>query len=184
MNKIILCLLGVLLLFQEHTCGEEEVENQCDTKEFKLIINEISSFIKEDFAKKYNIKFLREPDVVTRISKPTLKFQILGPFSKEKLRLILTEGIEKFIKLVNSSEKLRPFIGNHSFSVNEINAGIVLKDKNNKFLHHPNIATVALIRGKIYFSTMDEKIEYYGYRTTEEENYEEALKLVISSKNK
>ena len=94
---------------------------------------------------------------------------------------MLINGIEEFLSVINSNEKLRPFLKKYPFTANEIAMGILVIDKNKRMVYDPHIGTAGLDRGRICFNTIDNN--EYEYKLTEMEDYETALKIVKGSKN-
>ena len=154
------------------------MKNQKMSADFTEVVNQFSSQVQETFAKRYNAEVLAgDFGMLTWATKPTLEFEIVGPFTKKELRVILIESIEQLLVLINSNEKLRPFLKKHPYSPNEITIEISIVDKNKKTIYYPDIFSASFDRDKLYFHTLDKKNEY-EYKTTEIEEYQTALKIV------
>jgi hypothetical protein len=183
MTKFVFGLLCNLFLFQVNCNGVDNVKKQKVSVDFAEVVNQFSVQVQETFAKRYNAEVLAgDFGMLTWATKPTLEFEIAGPFTKSELRIKLIESIEQLLVLINSNEKLRPFLKNHSYSPNEIIIGISIVDKNKKTIYYPNIFSASFDQGKLHFHTLDKNNEY-EYKTTEIEDYEAALKIVRNNKN-
>ena len=178
MIKFVFGLFFYLFLFQANCNGVDNVKNQKVSADFAEVINQFSTQVQETFAKRYNAEVLAgDFGMLTWATKPTLEFEIVGPFTKKELRVILIESIEQLLVLINSNEKLRPFLKKYPYSPNEITIGISIVDKNKKTIYYPDIFSASFDRDKLYFHTLDKKNEY-EYKTTEIEEYQTALKIV------
>ena len=183
MIKFVFGLFFYLFLFQANCNGVDNVKNQKVSADFAEVINQFSTQVQETFAKRYNAEVLAgDFGMLTWATKPTLEFEIVGPFTKKELRVILIESIEQLLVLINSNEKLRPFLKKHPYSPNEITIEISIVDKNKKTIYYPDIFSASFDRDKLYFHTLDKNNEY-EYKTTEIEEYEKALKIVRGGKN-
>lgn len=178
MIKFVFGLFFNLFLFQANCNGVDNVKNQKVSADFAEVINQFSTQVQETFAKRYNAEVLAgDFGMLTWVTKPTLEFEIVGPFTKKELRVILIESVELLLVLINSNEKLRPFLKKYPYSPNEITIGISIVDKNKKTIYYPDIFSASFDRDKLYFHTLDKKNEY-EYKTTEIEEYQTALKIV------
>ncbi|MEI8125991.1 MAG: hypothetical protein WCG42_09565 [Parachlamydiaceae bacterium] len=178
MIKFVFGLFFNLFLFQANCNGVDNVKNQKVSADFAEVINQFSTQVQETFAKRYNAEVLAgDFGMLTWATKPTLEFEIVGPFTKKELRVILIESIEQLLVLINSNEKLRPFLKKYPYSPNEITIGISIVDKNKNTIYYPDIFSASFDRDKLYFHTLDKKNEY-EYKTTEIEEYQTALKIV------
>lgn len=116
-----------------------------------------------------------------RVNLLGLSFQIKGLLSNKRLREILIDCTEYFIAAVNANEKIRPYLKNYPFTANEIELELFLTAADGKDLYAPDISVVSTFSGKVWYSTY-EKDRLYGGRSTIEESYEDALKIVRESK--
>lgn len=183
MMKFVFWLLCNLFLFQANCNGVDNVKNQKVSADFAEVVNQFSTQVQETFAKRYNAEVLAgDFGMLTWATKPTLEFEIVGPFTKNELRVKLIESVEQLLVLINSNEKLRSFLKKYPYSPNEITIGISIVDKSKKTIYYPDIFSASFDRDKLYFHTLDKNNEY-EYKTTEIEEYEKALKIVKGDKN-
>lgn len=110
-------------------------------------------------------------------------FQIRGPLPKEQIREIIVDGVEEFLKAINSNEKIRSSLKNYPFTSNGIRISLIINDKNNNDIFYPEISSAFISRGNIYYFYAD-KEDIYSFKSEEEENYETAKKIVYESRNK
>ena len=95
----------------------------------------------------------------------------------EEARQLEVEITKKFIDVINSHEKIRPFLREYPFPASRTDVMInFYKVKKNKSVDD-NVELVFHVRDKLFYKTEDPDNEYL-YRTIKEEPYEEALKIV------
>jgi len=111
-----------------------------------------------------------------KINSLGFRFQITGPKTKEELREILIDCAEELVNAVNQTEGIAQYLGSYPFTFDKIDIGIFLRDKENGDIRHPLYCTAGLSHGELGYYTRD---KYgMGYKTTDYESYEEALKAL------
>lgn len=152
------------------------------TKNDKSQVVELAYNIRDDVAKKQSKKYnmivqsegIEVPnDVLNLLS---LGFQIQGPLSKDELQRILIDCVSEFLCLVNSNEKIRPYLKNYPFTPQNIRVSLFVNDPGGGEVSPPHISIASASRNVLYFRIKDFS-EPYNY-VTEEEPYKDALKLL------
>ena len=86
----------------------------------------------------------------------------------DQARELLVDCVELFLAEINSNEKMRPYLFNQPFSVEDIGITIFIHDEKGKKLFDPYISVVSLDWGKVSFRTNDPDKEYtYKLRVSE-----------------
>ncbi len=104
------------------------------------------------------------------------RFQAIGPKTKEELRGILVDCTEELVNAVNQTEGIAQHLGSYPFSFDKVDLAIFLNDDRGYEIHYPSYGVVGITQGVLHYHT-DEK-GGMGYKTTESESYEEALKVL------
>lgn len=166
-------------------CEGDEIVNQSNSLDYIKIVDQITAKIEERFSKCCNIEPLAGNDrIATWEERPSLEFQIVGPLTKNELRVILIEWVDEFLALINTNEKLRPFLKKFPFTANEIDVGIHVIDENKEHsVFDPYIFRAIARSGKLYFNTLDKK-NMYEIKTTEVEDFETAQKILKERNSK
>lgn len=177
MNKFILYPIFALLLCQTNYNGVEVV-NPCNPVDYVKIVDQINAEVEKKISKRYRFKILLGYSKISDwLDTPLLQFQIVGPLTKEELRVLLIETTKEFLTAINSNEKLGPVLKKYPLPANGIDIGIRIVDKQGVVVYDPDVFLAGVSDGKLYFHTLDED-NPFEYKTTEMEDYETALKIV------
>lgn len=109
----------------------------------------------------------------------TLKYIAYEKVDIPTARKMLVQNIEDLLKTINSDEKIRPYLHNYPFTVNNLKFGLCFFDSNNDWIEPPYLGKAILLNGKIHYSLWNEPKDML--ETQEEETYEEALQKVNGS---
>lgn len=108
-----------------------------------------------------------------------LSFDFIGSRSIDDARALYVEVADEFLARVNADEKLRPFLHNYPFTIDNFELHLTFVDKQKKF--QPPLAFV-------FYSPRRRLIIYEAYNPVEkrlytiyEEPYSEAVKIVKST---
>lgn len=110
-------------------------------------------------------------------------FQSNKPILKDEARRLILSISEEFLKKINENEEIRPQLQNFPFTIKNIEVAIFFTNPDGTDAKDPYIGVVGNTEGKIRYKTNDPDKEY-GYKTWEEETYEEAVAIVEGQKNK
>ncbi len=91
-----------------------------------------------------------------------------------ELEVVLTE---KFIKIINAHEKIRPFLREYPFPSNRAIVGIRFYPPSKKQSSQHAVDFMYQAKGKIYYRA-DDPQNPYALKAVHEEPYEEALKII------
>ena len=100
-----------------------------------------------------------------------------GPFNIQQARELVAYCAEIFLREINNSEKIRPYLHHYPFTVNDIEVRITGSSKNNSINKNSLIAYTSLIKRKIDYCIRDERL-----KSVHEETYEEALEILNREK--
>ena len=176
----ILVLLFVFLLELKVNAKEYEspVYTQC-------VAEVTSTFLKEVY-KEYGFECGASggemPYDVEEISVKIVAYQNATIEEARELEVILTE---KFTQIINSHEKIRPFLREFPFPSSRARVSISFRSPKKKFsLSSKNdVKYVLQVKGIIYYQA-DNPDNPYVYRDIKDEPYEEALKIVRNNASK
>lgn len=111
------------------------------------------------------------------------KFVLYEPLSIEQARILEVKAVEKFLKIINDHEKIRPFLKAYPFDSSRINVGLSFYDTKNNYQNGKGVvAYVSLIKNIVYYDKANPKTD--GLEDWCKEPYEEAVKLVRTSEMK
>jgi hypothetical protein len=105
-----------------------------------------------------------------------LMFSSINTVKLDQARIIFVDSVENLLNRVNSDEKIRPYLHNFPFTIDNIQLDIGFLKPGGKFVDGEFIATISLIKGKIFYG-------HYNMSKDRLENlysepYEEAIKIV------
>jgi len=124
--KTFLFLLVACFFFQTILQGNAVFDRHV-SPEYVLIADTIIKEMAQKLSKRYEMKVIGEKTGMAKcINLVGLRFQKLGPLSKEKLREILVDCVEEFLQALNSNEKLRPHLKMYPFTSEGLDIAIFL----------------------------------------------------------
>lgn len=100
----------------------------------------------------------------------------------KEARMLQVRCMEKLISIMNTHEKIRPFLRKYPVDLENVDVSIAFCKKNNKRYTDGSVAFIFEAKGKILYFSKDEKSKDLVRIT--EEPYEEAVKLVRTSEMK
>lgn len=110
------------------------------------------------------------------VRKMSMDFQFYHELDLKESRKLLVDVVEEYLREINNSEKIRPYLHNYPFTVKNIEIGIWIYNPDKTDLPPEKIS---------YISALDGVIDYYGEysgppfrKVIHEETYEEALKAL------
>lgn len=169
-------ILGTFCL--AYTYGITFVNNQYVPADYVVQSNQITKEVSDRISKRYNMKVIGvTAGLMNCVNALGLDFHIQGPLSKEQLRIILVDSVEEFLTLLNEDERIRPFLKEYPFPADGIQIAIFVKDKERNSIYYPEITVASVYNGKLFYRSKEKDV-ISGYKLTEEESYETALKLV------
>ena len=177
-------ILCFLIIFESYNYGINFVNNQYVPADYVVMADEITEKVEAKLTKRYNMRTIGTiGGMADRVNMLGLSFQIHGPLSKDKLRRILIDCIEEFLTPINANEKLRPFLKTYPYTVEGLIIEIFVVDDTGKKVYDPNIMLAETFQGELKYRLVDKDTKF-GYKSTEKEDYETALKIVQNEKNK
>lgn len=157
-----------------------------------FILMFLSSFFQTDYCKlsdkifnAYNKTFLKEKNMhligqggamMYDIEKINAHYYSYEPTTLEQARKLYVDIIEGYLQAYNSNEKIRPYLHNYPFNVDNLDITISFKDELNQRRGNGYIALMFRVRGKIFYETYDH--DNKNFVTLLSESYEEARQLL------
>jgi hypothetical protein len=114
------------------------------------------------------------PYDVEEISIKFVAYQRATIEQARELEILLTE---KFVQLINTHEKIKPFLRESPFPPMRARVGISFSKQNNKPYTDGSVAYVSQVNNRIYYHAEDPKNPYI-FIDLKDEPYEEARKIV------
>jgi hypothetical protein len=96
-----------------------------------------------------------------------------GPFNIEQARELVIYCAKIFLKEINNSKEIRPYLHHYPFTVNDIEVRVAGSSENKLVNKDSLIAYTSLIEGKIDYCIRDECL-----KSVHEETYKEALEIL------
>lgn len=106
-----------------------------------------------------------------------LTFLSFDALNVDKARILYVEMMEEYLKKINHHDKIRPYLHNFPFIIDNIKLDIGFEDCKRKITQDGHVAFIFMGRNHtIYYDAYDpETEEFYSLHR---ESYEEALKIV------
>ena len=95
-----------------------------------------------------------------------------------EVRKVFVESVENILDLVNSDEKVDPYLKKGPVSLDQLNVSIGFADNNGELFEPPYIAYAYLYEQKIYYCYHDNLFGKFIIEEDIEESYYDALQLV------
>jgi hypothetical protein len=103
-----------------------------------------------------------------------------GPFNVKQARELVVYCAEVFLREINNSEEIRPYLYNYPFTAKNIEVAVFCHDKDDNSPPAPFIACASAYQGTINYKINVN--EGYAFKTIHSEPYEEALKILKKDK--
>ena len=100
--------------------------------------------------------------------------------SMDKARELEVRATERLLQIINSHEKIRPFLSNYPFKSNQAKVSISFLKKDNTMHSDGSFTHVFQVKNTIFFQARNSKTGLYDLA---EEPYEEALKIVQAAEH-
>ena len=144
-----------------------------------IIVNKILDETSLYVEKKYKIQTVGKGVSMPggTVKKLSLSFNSYENLSKDQLRKITLDFIEKLLNNINSNSDIQPFLVKRPFTIENVSFFIANYDSKGYQLNDPEIGYSYYSNGKLVYKTYDPEKEF-GYKNEFEETYEEALQLV------
>lgn len=119
--------------------------------------------------------------LMDNIKEISLDFKKVQCVDIEQSRLIYVKNVQALLHLINSDEKVRPYLNNYPFTIENVDFTIIFCGLDDFFALPPYIAHVSSYgkNGIIHYSEYN--AEKDNLKTVYEESYEEALNIVNST---
>jgi hypothetical protein len=167
-----------LLFFKSYNYGIKSLNNQYDSPNYIVMAHKIRDKVATKLSKRYNMRVIGVTGGMADCVKVMgLSFQIRGPLSKTRLREIVVDCVEEFLIPINADEQLRPFLKNYPFTANELEIELFIVDDSGIKVYDPEIMIAAESSGEIRYLTYERDAKF-GYKSTVDEDYDTALKIV------
>ncbi len=141
------------------------------------VADSIQEAVGARLAERHKMKLIGQTGALfDAINELGFRFQITGPKTKKELREILVDCTEELVNAVNQTKGISQYLGSYPFTFDKVDIGIFLRDRENGDILYPLYCTVGICNGELEYFTRDKA--GMGYKTTDYESYEEALKAL------
>ena len=103
-------------------------------------------------------------------------FTIYRPLSKEEARALLIDCAHEVIAAVNSCPEIQPYLLPGGFNEKSVQIELYIRSGSKRSVY-PDLCACAYNYGKLVYHTNDPD-DFYVYKTSERETYQEALSLL------
>lgn len=111
-----------------------------------------------------------------------LSFQMCDNISQGKVREILFDCSQEFLKRINANEKIQSYLKPYPFEQKNIGIVFFIRDEDNQDVFDPKICCAAIERGVFEYRTKT-KENRFQYKETRKETFEQALSKIAQSQN-
>ena len=147
------------------------------TPENEMIAHKISLETAKELHSRLNIEPIGVGGgMVGTIQTLSLSFRSYQILSLENARKLLIECVDTYLKKINTSSEVQPFLAEVPFTAHRVNLMFLVLEKNDHFKGANSLANFYIDNGKIVYkkyNTTTQKLE-----KVHEESYEEALAIV------
>jgi hypothetical protein len=160
----------------------------CQSLNFKQapgdkLTNQLISKVTQKLSKKYPFKIsvVGGGEDEKGIWKISVHYDYYGSaLNLEQSRILMVNVVEIYLNEINNNEKIRPFLRNYPFTIDNFHLAIITNKPNGEWYFDPAIDTISTINDTIDYSTRDPN-NHFKYKNTVVEKYEDALKIVKDS---
>jgi hypothetical protein len=159
----------------------KEYESPPYTRYAVEVIRSFSKQVKEEFGFESTGSGGSMPHDVQEIS---VDFVVYQNATVEQARELEVKLTEKFVKIINAHEKIRPFLREYPFPSSRACVSISFEKPRKaspRSLKTQTVTYVFQANGRLYYQA-ENPLNQYVYKDIKDEPYEEALKIVEKSK--
>ena len=106
-------------------------------------------------------------------------YQLNRAMEKNEARTVVVNCVQEILADINQNEPVRKYLQVYPFDAYHLEVTIFFSTADYGNLYHPDLKVVSVYDGKISYVTKDPDKEF-GYKTEEEESFEDAVKIVQS----
>jgi hypothetical protein len=160
--------------------AKEKKEKAVD---YEVYVDQVIHQFSKEMKKEYGFRCIgdggRMPHDVEGISVDFMSYQMVSIDEARKLEVF---AIETLLRIINTHEKIRPFLREFPFKATRTRVSISFHQKDNTYFTNGSVAFVFQAKDKIYY----DKTEAHSQDLVDlyEEPYETALKIVNESTKK
>lgn len=146
---------------------------------YELISNKVVSQTSKNISESENLNPIGSGgSMMEDVKMLSISFITKELINKERGRELIHQCANQLISNVNQNEEIRPYLHNYPFTYKNVEIRIFNRDKNSISAVYPELSTVSLIDGIIYY-------KYYENNTRKKvltETFEEAEKILNEKK--
>jgi hypothetical protein len=180
MSKLVSCFLGITFLFVACAAGETKKGKSVD---YEVYVDQVIHQIAKEMKEEYSFRCIGDggkmPQDIEEISVDFIDYK---KATVEDARILEVNATEKFLKIINSHEKIRPFLREFPFKANRVKVYISFNKPDNTWYSDGSVAVVFQARDKLFFRQAQPITQ--DLLPLHEELYETALKIVQESPKK
>jgi hypothetical protein len=175
-KKIISFLLGIVIITLFCSFISSWFRSSC-SPESKLAYK-ITGNLGKSLKKRYDLNFqgISEEAPEGKYKRIGLDFNCNRILSREEGRLLILKCVPEILEAFNSSPQFRQYMINYPFNGNNILVNVFIKPPRISEVLNPDIAVFSFVDNRIEYSITFPENTYVFH--TEQENYEEALRIV------
>lgn len=147
-----------------------------EQEHIKLINRFNAAFAKELKKEKSMCLFGYGGRMMFDVEEVFMSYQVTQCVSMEEARRLFVEISEKYLVRINGDEKLRPFLHNYPFTINNLDLNLGFKDAKRQFQKGLAFVMYSKRTGHIVYNSYNSETDMLD--TIYEEPYEEAVRLV------
>lgn len=171
----IFIFIGIILLFPMYAQESSKSIN------YVGFVNQVTNAFIEEVRKEFGLQCIAEGGSMPYdIFDIDLCFTAYRKATIDEARELIVTLIEKFLKIINAHEKIRPYLREYPFPAKRVGISISFHKKNNRPETENSIDYVHQCKNKLFYTFHDSKIDYSSIALWEE-SYEDAYQLVQNS---
>lgn len=174
----IFIFIGIILGFPMYAQESSKSIN------YVVFVNQVTNAFIEEVRKEFGLQCIAEggsmPYDVFDISLCFMAYRKATIDEARELEVVL---IEKFLKIINAHEKIRPYLREYPFPAKRVRLSISFHKKNNLPETENSIDYVHQCKNKLFYTFHDSKMDYSSIDLWEEP-YEDAYQLIQNNRSK
>jgi len=181
LSVMVLRALGIILLSSLfYSCGSIEPKASKDQSplDYEKIADGITNKTAKKLQKEKGLVLIGTGgQMMNDIQMMAMSFDLYREVNLEEARELLVFIVQKYLKNINKTEEIKPYLHEDPFTVGNIEIRIWLHNPDGSDLASEKIRYISVLEGKFKCRS-----ELLGRRPFHEESYEEAVKIVNSQK--
>lgn len=177
MEKIVKLILVICTIF---ACGHQMKNEKEQNEDYEVYVNQIIESFSKEMEKEFGLVcYGYGGSMPYDVEEIRIKFSAYQRATIEEARILEVNVTERFLKTINSHEKIRPFLREYPFTPNRGEVSISFKRANHTPYTDGSVSYVSQFNNRIFYrADMENSPRLIPLA---DEPYEEALKIVKGS---